>query len=253
LGEIVQRVRDGRLRTNVARVVTLDHAVAALNSSERQTGKTIVLLELPPRDRAAITVREFVSGPTRGPGGGELAGRNGGLASGSLGRGVGRRHWLGSVDLRHRPRRGPVRAQPTSWPVEQWPSRDLPDTRTTRRPNGPGCCRRAGSSAPSPDTADELPSGPRGASRRGAGLIEHVDRRCGERAGPSPGSRRCGRDSAADHREMGAVPRGTSGASLVRGSGSPIRRAATVRHARCGPGRYGCATYGPRHVTTWLG
>jgi NADPH:quinone reductase-like Zn-dependent oxidoreductase len=42
LGEIVQRVRDGRLRTNIGRVATLDDAVAALNSSERRTGKTII-------------------------------------------------------------------------------------------------------------------------------------------------------------------------------------------------------------------
>jgi NADPH:quinone reductase-like Zn-dependent oxidoreductase len=42
LSEIVQRVRDGRLRTNIADVATLDDAVAALNSTERRTGKTII-------------------------------------------------------------------------------------------------------------------------------------------------------------------------------------------------------------------
>ncbi len=42
LGEIVQRVRDGRLRTNIGNVATLDHAVAALNSTERRKGKTII-------------------------------------------------------------------------------------------------------------------------------------------------------------------------------------------------------------------
>src|SRR3954452_13057195 len=42
LGEIVQRVRDGRLRTNIGNVVTLDDAVAALNPTERVTGKTII-------------------------------------------------------------------------------------------------------------------------------------------------------------------------------------------------------------------
>jgi NADPH:quinone reductase-like Zn-dependent oxidoreductase len=42
LGEIVQRVRDGRLRTNIGNVATLDGAVAALNSTERRTGKTII-------------------------------------------------------------------------------------------------------------------------------------------------------------------------------------------------------------------
>src|SRR3979411_1439682 len=40
LGEIVQRVRDGRLRTNIGNVATLDNAVAALNSTERRKGKT---------------------------------------------------------------------------------------------------------------------------------------------------------------------------------------------------------------------
>jgi NADPH:quinone reductase-like Zn-dependent oxidoreductase len=42
LGKIVQRVRDGRLRTNIGSVATLDEAVAALNPSERHTGKTII-------------------------------------------------------------------------------------------------------------------------------------------------------------------------------------------------------------------
>ncbi|WP_310728583.1 NADP-dependent oxidoreductase [Streptomyces sp. N2A] len=43
LGEIVQRVRDGRLRTNIDNVVaTLDGAVAALNPTERRNGKPII-------------------------------------------------------------------------------------------------------------------------------------------------------------------------------------------------------------------
>jgi NADPH:quinone reductase-like Zn-dependent oxidoreductase len=42
LNEIVQRVRDGRLRTNIGNVATLDDAVAALNPTERQKGKTII-------------------------------------------------------------------------------------------------------------------------------------------------------------------------------------------------------------------
>jgi NADPH:quinone reductase-like Zn-dependent oxidoreductase len=42
LREIVQRVRDGRLRTNIGTVSTLDDAVAALNSTERRKGKTII-------------------------------------------------------------------------------------------------------------------------------------------------------------------------------------------------------------------
>ena len=42
LGEIVQRVRDGRLRTNIGTVATLDDAVAALNPTERLKGKTVI-------------------------------------------------------------------------------------------------------------------------------------------------------------------------------------------------------------------
>jgi NADPH:quinone reductase-like Zn-dependent oxidoreductase len=42
LSEIVQRVRDGRLRTNIGTVAPLDEAVAAFNSTERRVGKTII-------------------------------------------------------------------------------------------------------------------------------------------------------------------------------------------------------------------
>jgi NADPH:quinone reductase-like Zn-dependent oxidoreductase len=42
LSEIVQRVRDGRLRTNIGNIATLDGAVAALNPTERRMGKTII-------------------------------------------------------------------------------------------------------------------------------------------------------------------------------------------------------------------
>lgn len=42
LTEIVQRVRDGRLRTNIGTIATLDDAVAAFNPTERRTGKTII-------------------------------------------------------------------------------------------------------------------------------------------------------------------------------------------------------------------
>ena len=42
LGEIVQRVRDGRLRTNIGTVSTLDGAIAALNPTHRVKGKTII-------------------------------------------------------------------------------------------------------------------------------------------------------------------------------------------------------------------
>jgi hypothetical protein len=39
---VVQRVRDGRLRTNIGNVATLDGAVAAFNPTERIKGKTII-------------------------------------------------------------------------------------------------------------------------------------------------------------------------------------------------------------------
>ena len=42
LSEIVQRVRGGRLRTNIGNVSTLDDAVAALNPTGRRKGKTII-------------------------------------------------------------------------------------------------------------------------------------------------------------------------------------------------------------------
>ncbi len=42
LGEVVQRVRDGRLRTNIGNIATLDDAVAALNPTGRRQGKTII-------------------------------------------------------------------------------------------------------------------------------------------------------------------------------------------------------------------
>ena len=42
LNEIVQRVRDGRLRTNIGNIATLDDAVAAFNPTKRISGKTII-------------------------------------------------------------------------------------------------------------------------------------------------------------------------------------------------------------------
>ena len=44
MAEIVERVRDGRLRTNVGSVSALDDAVASFNSKERRTGKAIIRL-----------------------------------------------------------------------------------------------------------------------------------------------------------------------------------------------------------------
>jgi NADPH:quinone reductase-like Zn-dependent oxidoreductase len=42
LSEIVQRVRDGRLRTNIGKVSALSDAVAAFNTTERRKGKMII-------------------------------------------------------------------------------------------------------------------------------------------------------------------------------------------------------------------
>jgi NADPH:quinone reductase-like Zn-dependent oxidoreductase len=42
LGEIVRRFREGRLRTNIGSIVTLDDAVAAYNSTDRVKGKTVI-------------------------------------------------------------------------------------------------------------------------------------------------------------------------------------------------------------------
>ncbi|WP_316744409.1 NADP-dependent oxidoreductase [Streptomyces sp. MK7] len=42
LGEIVQRVRDGRLRTNIGDVASLDDAIGALNPTTRRHGKTVI-------------------------------------------------------------------------------------------------------------------------------------------------------------------------------------------------------------------
>jgi hypothetical protein len=35
-------VRDGRLRTNIGNVSTLDEAVGVFNSTERRSGKTVI-------------------------------------------------------------------------------------------------------------------------------------------------------------------------------------------------------------------
>ena len=42
LGEIVQRIRDGRLRTNIGNIASLDDAVAAFNPTQRVSGKTVI-------------------------------------------------------------------------------------------------------------------------------------------------------------------------------------------------------------------
>ena len=42
LSEIVQRVRDGRLRTNIGTTTPIDDAVSTLTSTERRKGKTVI-------------------------------------------------------------------------------------------------------------------------------------------------------------------------------------------------------------------
>ena len=42
LNEIVQRVRDGQLRTNIGDISSLDDAIAALNPTGRRKGKPII-------------------------------------------------------------------------------------------------------------------------------------------------------------------------------------------------------------------
>src|SRR5215467_7578063 len=54
LSEIVQRVRDGRLRTNIGNIVTLDDAVATLNSTKRRNGKTIIRTSAVQRNRRPL-------------------------------------------------------------------------------------------------------------------------------------------------------------------------------------------------------
>ena len=53
LSEIVQRVRDGRLRTNIGNIATLDDAVAVFNSKERRQGRR---LSASFRERRALIV-----------------------------------------------------------------------------------------------------------------------------------------------------------------------------------------------------
>jgi len=42
MSELIQRVRDGRLRTNIGKVASLGEAIATFNSTERRTGKTVI-------------------------------------------------------------------------------------------------------------------------------------------------------------------------------------------------------------------
>ncbi len=57
LSELVQRVRDGRLRTNIGNVAALDDAVAAFNPTKRIKGKTIIRVH-PVRTRGLPNAHE---------------------------------------------------------------------------------------------------------------------------------------------------------------------------------------------------
>ena len=59
LGEIVRRVRDGRLRTNIGNVSALDDAVAAFNRTERHKGKTIICIRPCATGRARVPPRRI--------------------------------------------------------------------------------------------------------------------------------------------------------------------------------------------------
>lgn len=58
--EIVQQVRDGRLRSNIGKVSTLD-AVAALNSAERRGGKTIIRVRPEPTHTRTMMTESIAS------------------------------------------------------------------------------------------------------------------------------------------------------------------------------------------------
>ena len=66
LGEIVQRVRDGRLRTNIGTVSSLDDAVTALNPTERTKGKTIISVLGPEHETCRVIGRGRFRFPSAG-------------------------------------------------------------------------------------------------------------------------------------------------------------------------------------------
>lgn len=53
LAEIVERVRDGRLRTNIGLTTSIEDAVTALSSPDRRNGKTVITLRQPARRRSS--------------------------------------------------------------------------------------------------------------------------------------------------------------------------------------------------------
>jgi NADPH:quinone reductase-like Zn-dependent oxidoreductase len=67
LTEIVERVRDGRLRPNIALTVPLHDAVATLNSSDRRSGKSVISVREPTlaSNTGLFGASDFESGPHR--------------------------------------------------------------------------------------------------------------------------------------------------------------------------------------------
>lgn len=62
--EIVQRVRDGRLRTNIGAVAPLNDAIETFNSTERRSGKTVISVrpsEQPAKSDASQDMAPVVS------------------------------------------------------------------------------------------------------------------------------------------------------------------------------------------------
>ena len=59
LGEIVQRVRDGRLRTNIGKVATLDDASPPSTRPQRRNGKTIIQVALDPKNSTATVLSKW--------------------------------------------------------------------------------------------------------------------------------------------------------------------------------------------------
>ena len=56
LRDIVQGVRDGRLRTNLGAIASLDDAIATFNSTERRSGKTVISVRpSEPRQNAEVS------------------------------------------------------------------------------------------------------------------------------------------------------------------------------------------------------
>ena len=61
LTEIVERVRDGRLRTNIGAVAPLEDAIATFNSTERRSGKTVISVRPSGQPAKADVTQDMVS------------------------------------------------------------------------------------------------------------------------------------------------------------------------------------------------